>query len=192
MNKYIFYHVYLLSSLLSVCVASQPRISDLILPDPFSNLSGRKEIRPYNEVLGTGIGKYEYTRVQGHPIETLYYYIVDPTFGDATADPRLSASHYIETVINLQIQFNQKEEESFIKTQISGVDCIVADYPNQHQANGYILKQYVVQFHIPEHQRIYAVTFEAFWHKDANVQYDHKLTPIMIRKAVRDFIAYNR
>lgn len=169
-----------------------PRLSDLVLPDPIGISGFGVLTRAQKELSGTGIGKYEYPYGEGFPIITISYFQKDTSLGDRSVDPAISSARYIETVMSLKSEAEIAEKAPPLRETINGIDCLVSDYPNQEMRKGYLLKQFVVEFYIPEHKRVYAIQYEAFWKDGAPNSYNHKFTPQLIRKAVSDFINHNR
>lgn len=183
---------YLLAFLaftLTAVAQTIPRLDQLILPDPFGD--GRNLTRAHSELSGTGIGKYEYPDTPGYPIISVAYFLVDTTFGDRTVDPGETASSYIDSVISFKTAEDIERERPPLRDRIAGLDCLIADYPNQKRGDGYLLKQYIIEFYIPEHRRVYGIRFEAFWSED-ETPYNHRFTPQNITKAVVDFVNHNK
>lgn len=175
------------------CWSTPPRLSDLILPNPFSGSGSEIEaIRPYNELIGTGIGKYDYPSFEGFPSTELKYYLIDPTSGIGDEVSAECAAAYIDMIMSFKEERNEAEDVPPVRTTIIGVDCLIYDYPNQKRMMGYLLKQYIVEFYIPEHKRVYAISFEAFWNPESKYPYNHKYTPMKVKKALKDFIAHNK
>lgn len=169
-----------------------PRLADLILPNPISDSGFGTLTRAQKELTGTGIGKYEYLYGEGFPIITISYFQKDTSLGDRSAGLGITAASYIDTVMSLKSEKEIAEKAPPLKEKISGIDCLVSDYPNQKQEKGYLLKQFIIEFYIPEHKRVYAIQYDAFWKDGSLNSYNHKFTPQMVRKAVSDFVNHNR
>jgi len=173
----------------STIFANIPRLSELVLPDPFSSIRSIEPIRPYQALTGdTGVGKYKYPRLEGFPITSLSYYIVDATQFTSSDDPSEASATYIDTIM----RYFNGEDDCPIRKKINGVDCLIKDFPNQDRGDGYRLSEYIINFYIPEHHRIYTVHYEAWWNVNSKHLYTGKLTPLHMEQAVRNFVTHNR